>query len=66
VDDADWATAIAEWERRTLVARRSHSEVEPSSGVCADCGEPIEPGRLAALPGATHCAFCAGAGAEWN
>ena len=31
-------------------------------GVCAACGEPIEPRRLAAAPYAVQCADCAGAG----
>ncbi|HSB21340.1 MAG TPA: TraR/DksA C4-type zinc finger protein [Anaeromyxobacteraceae bacterium] len=29
-------------------------------GVCRDCGEEIEPGRLEALPFALECADCAG------
>ena len=28
-------------------------------GSCRDCGEPIEPGRLAALPFVLECAACA-------
>lgn len=28
-------------------------------GVCAGCGEPIAPGRLQAMPTATHCIRCA-------
>jgi len=28
-------------------------------GTCRDCGEPIEPGRLAALPFVLECAACA-------
>lgn len=27
-------------------------------GVCRDCGEPIDPSRLAALPSALDCAEC--------
>jgi DnaK suppressor protein len=30
-----------------------------SYGVCAQCGEPIDPKRLAALPTATRCIACA-------
>jgi len=29
-------------------------------GVCAQCGEPIDPKRLKALPTATRCIACAG------
>lgn len=29
-------------------------------GVCRDCGEPIDPSRLAVLPFVLDCAFCAG------
>ncbi len=35
---------------------------EGSYGVCANCGEPINPKRLKALPTATRCISCAGAG----
>jgi DnaK suppressor protein len=30
-----------------------------SYGVCVQCGEPIDPKRLAALPTATRCISCA-------
>lgn len=29
-------------------------------GVCSECGQPIPPARLAALPWAEHCVACAG------
>ncbi|HUO54566.1 MAG TPA: TraR/DksA C4-type zinc finger protein [Rhodoblastus sp.] len=31
-----------------------------SYGICAKCGEPIDPKRLKALPTATRCIACAG------
>lgn len=31
-----------------------------SYGICARCGEPIEPGRLEVKPDATHCVKCQG------
>ena len=30
-----------------------------SDGICDDCGGPIEPARLALLPGTAQCASCA-------
>lgn len=27
-------------------------------GICLDCGQPIDPARLRALPAATHCLAC--------
>ena len=29
-------------------------------GICEECGQPIPPERLEALPFATHCVSCAG------
>lgn len=31
-----------------------------SYGICARCGNPIEPGRLEVKPDATHCVKCQG------
>jgi len=61
-DDADWAADIAERERAELIAaRRFRPATGGSSGVCIECGEPIEPARPAVLPHARKCAHCAGA-----
>lgn len=49
-----------ELDRRAdaLAARRSKAPPLPASGICCDCGDPIEPSRLAALPFARRCIDC--------
>ncbi len=57
---ADTAGDVAERDRQAAIYEVL--EILPkgeSSGVCSDCGQPIEPLRLALLPGTTECSACA-------
>lgn len=65
-DAADTGTATSERERAQSLARNARAilaQVDDSLkrmddgtyGLCERCGEPIEPGRLEALPYATLC-----------
>lgn len=50
-----------ELDRRAdaLAARRAASAPSHlATGICCDCGDPIEPERLAALPSARRCLDC--------
>lgn len=55
VDEAQAAHALAELHR--LQAARGRLD-EGSYGFCEECGDEIDPRRLAALPTTTHCASC--------
>lgn len=39
-------------------AGSAKSGTKPETGECVDCGEPIEPARLAAMPKALRCVDC--------
>lgn len=42
-----------------LTAHRLRTATAPNlTGICADCGDLIEPERLAALPTARRCIIC--------
>jgi len=67
---ADSAQVAAEMgENRALATslREQLSEVDRALerldagtyGICATCGNPIDPNRLEAMPGTTHCIDCA-------
>ena len=64
-DEHDWAQEIAAAEREGAVAarRRAARREALSAGRpdCADCGAPIAPARLAAVPSAVRCVDCAAA-----
>lgn len=55
VDQAQAAQALAELQQ--LHAARKRLD-DGSYGTCLDCGEEIDPRRLAALPAAALCASC--------
>ncbi|WBY02667.1 TraR/DksA family transcriptional regulator [Ramlibacter tataouinensis] len=55
VDEAQAAHVVAELQR--LQAARGRLD-EGSYGFCEECGDEIDPRRLAALPTTTHCASC--------
>ena len=55
VDEAQAAHLVAELHR--LQTARGRLE-EGSYGFCQECGDEIDPRRLAALPTTTHCASC--------
>lgn len=38
--------------------RRHRAPLPAATGICRDCGDPIDPERLAALPQATRCIDC--------
>lgn len=57
VEDVQAAHAAAELQQ-VLAARRRLDE--GSYGVCVGCGEPIEEGRLLAMPAAALCVACQG------
>ena len=50
------ASRLAERARRLRIALTRLEDGE--YGVCADCGGPIAPKRLAALPDTTNCVAC--------
>ena len=46
-------------DRALAAARpRTGSRIGPGPGICVECGGPIAPARLAALPGARTCIDC--------
>lgn len=55
VDEAQAAHVVAELQR--VQAARGRLE-DGSYGFCQECGDEIDPRRLAALPATTHCASC--------
>lgn len=55
VDDAQAAHAAHELDEVHAAMRRLQ---EGHYGQCEDCGEAIEPQRLAALPAARYCVAC--------
>jgi len=67
------APAVTRWEldrvllqrlkKRAASLERALSQInEDTYGICAQCGRPIHPDRLAALPGTRICIHCAQAG----
>lgn len=65
MDDADLAQINEERERSVALANllaADPGEPVESGGVrlCADCGDPISPQRLAAWPKAVRCTDCQG------
>jgi len=70
-DDADIATEAFEQELAAFLSRNVQAHLEEvndalarleedSFGLCADCGEEINPDRLGALPWARRCIVCQG------
>ncbi|WP_217178873.1 TraR/DksA family transcriptional regulator [Streptomyces sp. AC495_CC817] len=68
--DPEGVTLSSEWSRLTGLADAAAAELRQVDdalsrldagdyGVCAACGEPIPPARLAVRPFATHCVACA-------
>lgn len=65
MDEADYAKELEMADReRALAAQQSKSreyEVPRERNgvrVCLDCGDPIDPKRLAARPEAVRCVWC--------
>ncbi|MGE0039214.1 MAG: TraR/DksA family transcriptional regulator [Xanthobacteraceae bacterium] len=70
---ADFSEQAAELENQDALGAIENSELqeirqiqvalkridEGTYGICANCGEPIDPKRLKALPTATRCIACA-------
>jgi RNA polymerase-binding protein DksA len=70
---ADFSEQAAELENQDALGAIENSELqeirqiqlalqriaEGTYGTCANCGEPIDPKRLKALPTATRCISCA-------
>ncbi|GAA4172012.1 TraR/DksA family transcriptional regulator [Gryllotalpicola koreensis] len=68
--DPDGAPVSGEWSRLTGIRHEIEAEIAATNaaltrlaaggyGVCARCGSPIAPARLAARPTATLCIACA-------
>jgi RNA polymerase-binding protein DksA len=71
---ADWEEQATQLENQDALAGVENSKLQEirqirealqrigqgSYGVCAQCGEAIDPRRLKALPTATRCIACAG------
>jgi RNA polymerase-binding protein DksA len=69
---ADFSEQAAELENQDALGAIENSELqeihqiqvalkridEGTYGICANCGEPIDPKRLKALPTATRCIAC--------
>lgn len=45
---------------RQRLAAREQQEIVDGIVVCRDCGDPIDPRRLARLPNAARCTECQG------
>lgn len=71
-DEHDPEGSTVAFERQQLAALRDRAEAhlidvdaalarlaERTYGACVDCGEPIAPARLEALPAAARCVRCA-------
>lgn len=50
--------AEAAMHARAISAARPRTRTRSGSGVCVECGDPISPARLAALPDARTCIGC--------
>lgn len=63
MDEADLAQRAEEQDReralRIALNQPSRFVLQGPAGSCADCGEPIEAGRLQVLPSTPYCAECA-------
>ncbi|MEV8250061.1 TraR/DksA C4-type zinc finger protein [Microbacterium sp. NPDC076768] len=68
--DPEGVTLSSEWSRLTGLAEAAASELHQvdealarvdagTYGLCANCGQPIPPGRLEVRPFAEHCVACA-------
>lgn len=68
--DPEGSPLSSEWARLDGLRRAAEKRVADAAaaiahadagnyGICARCGGPIAPGRLAALPTATRCVRCA-------
>lgn len=59
---ADWIDEAQQLDadRRAdaLAAHRAARATAHATGICRDCGDPIDPERLAALPHAIRCLDC--------
>ena len=58
-DAADEAEAIQAVQIAASIAYHRKQLAQPSTGLCAVCGDPIAPARLAALASARACIKCA-------
>lgn len=45
-------------DRAIAAARTRFRSRRPGRGICVECGDPIAPARLMALPGARTCIDC--------
>ena len=60
MDAVDHAQAVQERIDRAISSRRRPAPEPPPPGRrdCAECGQPIPPARLRALPSARRCVGC--------
>lgn len=60
MDVVDEAQQLDLDRRADALAARRTATAPPctTTGICCDCGDPIEPERLAALPSARRCFDC--------
>lgn len=60
-DEADHAQTISDIHLAAALRqhRTQRGAAEPSDGICRNCGEPIAPARLVALPTGRLCIACA-------
>jgi YteA family regulatory protein len=56
--EKDYGLLLATYEQLAQVERARQSLAQGAYGICAACGWPISPERLAALPAASLCIHC--------
>lgn len=57
-DDADYASELEQQVRDRIITAHTTRPVFGSNGICIDCAEDIEPGRLAIDCTFTRCITC--------
>jgi phage/conjugal plasmid C-4 type zinc finger TraR family protein len=60
VDGLEGLAQIAHVEDSLAIQRLRRTVNDNATGECQECGEPIPPARLAAVPGARYCVGCQG------
>lgn len=54
-EDVSLAEGTIEWETLTMVREALQRIEKGTYGMCVDCGRPIEPARLEAVPWTPYC-----------
>ncbi|MDC9594285.1 TraR/DksA C4-type zinc finger protein [Xenorhabdus sp. IM139775] len=54
----DKACALEQWHREQALAAHFQRTAQAGNGVCRDCGDAIDPARLAINPAFERCIGC--------